>query len=91
MKTIGPPDVVLREKQDGIDESKTLCGAYVIETNRKDLESEEIWRLYMTLAKVEGAFRALKSDLGLRPIHHHLGRRTAAHLFISVPSLSTDW
>ena len=38
----------------------------------------------MTLAKVEGAVHALKSDLGLRPIHHHLGRRTAAHLFISV-------
>ena len=77
-------DVILREKQDRIDEAKTLYGAYVIETNRKDLESEEIWRLYMTLTKVEGAFRALKSDLGLRPIHHQLGRRTAAHLFISV-------
>jgi len=77
-------DVILREKQDRIDEAKTLYGAYVIETNRKDLESEEIWHLYMTLTKVEGAFRALKSDLGLRPIHHQLARRTAAHLFISV-------
>ena len=60
------------------------CSAYVIETNRKDLTAEEIWHLYMTLTKVEGAFRALKSDLGLRPIYHQLGRRTAAHLFISV-------
>ncbi|EQD49488.1 transposase [mine drainage metagenome] len=77
-------DVILREKQDRIDEAKTLYGAYVIETNRKDLTSEEIWHLYMTLTKVEGAFRALKSDLGLRPIHHQLARRTAAHLFISV-------
>ena len=77
-------DVILREKQDRIDESKTLYGAYVIETNRKDLESEEIWHLYMTLTKVEGAFRTLKSDLGLRPIYHQLARRTAAHLFISV-------
>ena len=77
-------DVVLREKQELIDESKTLYGAYVIETNRKDLTSEEIWRLYMTLTKVESAFRALKSDLGLRPIYHQLARRTAAHLFISV-------
>ena len=77
-------DVILSEKQDRIDTSKALYGAYVIETNRKDLESQEIWRLYMTLTKVEGAFRALKSDLGLRPIHHQLARRTAAHLFISV-------
>ena len=77
-------DVILKEKQDRIDEAKILYGAYVIETNRKDLESEEIWHLYMTLTKVEDAFRALKSDLGLRPIYHHLARRTAAHLFISV-------
>lgn len=77
-------DVILREKQELVDESKTLYGAYVIETNRKDLTSEEIWRLYMTLTKVESAFRALKSDLGLRPIYHQLARRTAAHLFISV-------
>ncbi len=77
-------DVMVSPRSELIDASKTLYGAYVIETNRKDLTAEEIWHLYMTLTKVEGAFRALKSDLGLRPIYHQLGRRTAAHLFISV-------
>ena len=38
----------------------------------------------MTLTRVEEAFRALKSDLGLRPVYHQLARRTSAHLFISV-------
>ncbi|MDA8080865.1 MAG: hypothetical protein M0Z96_04535 [Actinomycetota bacterium] len=54
-------NVILREKQDYIDESKTLYGTYLIETNRNDLESEEIWRLYVTLAKVEGAVHVYMS------------------------------
>ena len=77
-------DLILREKPAVIDAEETIYGAYVIETNREDLNSEEIWKLYMTLTKVEEAFRALKSDLGMRPVYHQLARRTAAHLFISV-------
>lgn len=61
-----------------------LAGCYVIDTSHQELDAEEIWHTYMTLVKVEDAFRDLKSDLGLRPIYHQLGRRTAAHLFISV-------
>lgn len=38
----------------------------------------------MTLTKVENAFRCLKSELGLRPVHHQKTDRVIAHLFISV-------
>lgn len=65
-------------------ERATLTGCYVIETNHLNLEAPEIWRLYTTLTQVEAAFRDLKTDLGLRPIYHHLAERTKAHLFISV-------
>jgi Transposase len=61
-----------------------LHGAYVIETSHYGLTDVAIWNLYMTLTRVENAFRSLKSDLGLRPVYHQLARRTAAHLFISV-------
>lgn len=71
-------------KPDLTDNAKALYGAYVIETNRVDLTPEEIWHLYMTLTRVEEAFRALKSDLGLRPVYHQLASRCSAHLFISV-------
>ena len=64
--------------------AKDLAGAYVIATTHAELDGPAIWGLYMTLVRVEDAFRALKSDLGLRPVHHQLGRRTAAHLFVSV-------
>ena len=76
-------DLTITEKP-AKEQKDQLQGAYVIETSHKELEAPEIWNIYMTLTKVEDAFRSLKSDLGLRPIYHQLARRTAAHLFISV-------
>jgi hypothetical protein len=69
-----------------IEEAKSdkLLGCYVIETTHKNLAAKDIWKLYMTLTTVEGAFRAMKSELGFRPVHHHNADRTKGHLFISV-------
>ncbi|MBT9155108.1 MAG: hypothetical protein DDT37_00073 [Firmicutes bacterium] len=47
-----------------------LTGCYVIESTHQELTAAEIWQMYMTILQVESAFRTLKSDLGLRPIHH---------------------
>ena len=66
------------------EERSELTGAYVIETTHEDLSAEEIWRMYMLLTHVESSFKALKTDLGLRPVHHQTSRRTEGHLFISV-------
>jgi transposase len=38
---------------------------------------------YIQLTNIEAAFRSLKSDLGLRPIHHRLERRVEAHIFVA--------
>lgn len=65
-------------------QTNPLNGTYVIETTLKEKSPEEIWSLYMTLTRVEEAFRCLKSELGTRPIFHQIARRTKAHLFISV-------
>ena len=66
------------------EKKKTLSGCYVIETSHQDLEAEEIWRLYTSLTRVEDAFRALKSELGMRPVYHQNQKRTQGHLWISV-------
>ena len=66
------------------DNSNPLHGTYVIETVHKDKSAEDIWTLYMTLTRVEEAFRCMKSDLGTRPVYHQIARRTKGHLFISV-------
>ena len=61
-----------------------LAGCYVIETNREGLDALDIWRDYITITRVESAFRDLKSELGLRPIYHQTENRTKSHLFIGV-------
>lgn len=66
------------------EKKETLFGCYVIETNRQNLTAEKIWHLYMTLTRVEAAFRSLKTDIGTRPIYHQLARRTEAHIFVSI-------
>jgi len=37
----------------------------------------------MQLTQIEAAFKCLKSDLGIRPIHHQLEARVDAHIFIA--------
>ena len=61
-----------------------LLGCYVLRTDHLDLTAEEYWQVYMSLTYAEDGFRALKSDLGLRPNHHRIERRVDGHIFISI-------
>lgn len=84
----------LIERQDGLltwsertekrARAVELDGAYFLRTSRLDLEPEEIWRSYITLTRVEGAFRDLKGTLDLRPIHHRKEIRVETHIFLCV-------
>lgn len=66
------------------EERPLSAGCYVIETSLVHMTAEEIWNDYMTLTRVEAAFRDLKSELGLRPVYHQKASRTRSHLFIGV-------
>ena len=46
-------------------------------------QASVLWEWYMQLVRVEEAFRTLKSDLNLRPIHHQLGHRVEAHVLVA--------
>jgi hypothetical protein len=37
----------------------------------------------MQLTQIEAAFKSLKSDLGIRPIHHQLEHRVDAHILVA--------
>ncbi len=63
---------------------ETMLGCYVLRTDRKDIAGEELWNLYMTLARAEEGFKTLKSDLGLRPNYHQLENRVDSHIFVTV-------
>ncbi len=66
------------------DDPGKLHGCYVIEFDQVDGDAEAIWRTYTTLTRVEAAFRSMKTDLGTRPVYHQGGKRTEAHLFLSI-------
>jgi transposase len=59
-------------------------GRYLLRSNITHGQSpEELWQFYIQLTEVEAAFKNLKDDLALRPIHHQLEHRIEAHIFIS--------
>jgi len=58
-------------------------GRYVLRTNLSARDPATLWRMYMRLGEVEQAFKELKNDLGLRPIHHQLEHRIEAHVFVA--------
>jgi hypothetical protein len=83
-----------RRKQEAIDTEAALDGLYVLRTSLpKDvLGTEDTVRAYKDLAKVERAFRCLKTvDLHVRPIHHRLEPRVRAHVFLCMLAYYVEW
>jgi transposase len=62
--------------------AERLDGCYLLKTSRKDLRTDEAWRIYITLTRAEEAFRDMKSPLAERPIFHHLEHRVETHIFL---------
>ena len=42
-----------------------------------------LWGMYMQLVEVEQAFKHVKGDLAIRPIHHRLEERVEAHILVA--------
>jgi transposase len=76
--------LVWREDSNRKARAEQLDGAYLLKTDRQDLNAEQIWRIYNLLTRVETAFRTLKSPLVERPIFHQLEHRTQTHIFLCV-------
>ncbi len=58
-------------------------GAYLLRTNLPPDQPENLWKSYIQLTEAEAAFRALKSELSIRPIFHQLERRAKAHILVA--------
>jgi transposase len=71
-------------RKDKLRQARKREGRYLLRTNiTGGRTAEELWQFYIQLTEVEGAFKNLKDDLALRPIHHQLEHRIEAHIFIS--------
>lgn len=58
-------------------------GAYLLRTNLRAETAEELWSKYMQLTEAEASFRALKSELSIRPLFHQLESRVKAHVMVA--------
>ena len=58
-------------------------GAYLLRTNLDGAAVEELWTKYIQLTEAEAAFRALKSELSIRPLFHQLEPRVKAHILVA--------
>jgi hypothetical protein len=83
-----------RRKQEAIEAEAALDGLYVLRTSVPEevLGAEDTVRAYKDLAKVERAFRCMKTvDLRIRPIHHRLEDRVRAHVFLCMLAYYVEW
>ena len=58
-------------------------GKYILRSNLTTTDPRELWKQYMLLTEVEQAFKELKGDLSIRPIHHQKDDRIEAHIFVA--------
>jgi Transposase DDE domain len=58
-------------------------GRYLLRSNLAEDDPATLWNYYLQLGQVEEAFRNLKGDLAIRPIHHQEPERIEAHIFIA--------
>ena len=81
-------------RQADIDREAAVDGFYIVRTDQDagSLSAEDAVRSYKNLARVERAFRCLKTvDLRVRPIHHRAEKRVRAHLFLCVLAYYVEW
>src|SRR3989475_5931521 len=70
-------------KEDRKNWRESREGAYLLRTNLKAETAEELWSKYMQLTEAEASFRALKSELSIRPLFHQLEPRVKAHVIVA--------
>jgi transposase len=58
-------------------------GTYLLRTNLPAETAEGLWSKYMQLTEAEASFRALKSELSIRPLFHQLEPRVKAHVMVA--------
>ncbi len=66
-----------------LEQARRREGRYLLRSNLTESDPAALWSYYIQLVQVEEAFRTLKGDLAVRPIHHQEPWRIEAHIFIA--------
>jgi hypothetical protein len=92
--TITETSFTFRRRAETIAREARLDGIYVIRTSlsAEAMSAADAVRAYKDLARVERAFRTLKSvDLQIRPVHHWIEPRVRAHVFLCMLAYYVEW
>lgn len=92
--TIADDRFVFARKSEQIAQEAALDGLYAVRTSLPEqaLADDAAVKAYKSLSMVERAFRCLKTvDLHVRPIHHWLGDRVRAHVFLCMLAYYVEW
>ena len=87
-------DFHFQRKPAAIAAEAALDGIYVLRTSlsAETLDGERAVLAYKSLARVERAFRSLKTvDIEVRPIHHGISPRVRAHVFLCMLAYHLEW
>ena len=69
--------------KEGVD-INARSGVYFLRTSLEANSEATLWKCYNTIREIEATFRALKTDLDLRPIYHQKDESTMAHLHLGL-------
>jgi hypothetical protein len=92
--TITDGSLSFTRDQAAIAKEAALDGFYVLRTNvpAEAINTDDTVRAYKSLARVERAFRCLKTtDLDIRPIYHWVSPRVRAHVFLCMLAYYLEW
>jgi hypothetical protein len=88
-------DTSLRFERDPerIEDEARLDGIYVVRTTvpEQEMTATAAVAAYKSLSQVERAFRSAKTDLDIRPLHHHTEPRVRAHVFLCMLAYYVEW
>jgi transposase len=91
---IGEAHLAYQRKAESIEREARLDGVYVVRTSlpASAMTAAETVQAYKDLARVERAFRSLKTvDLEIRPVRHWAEERVRAHVFLCMLAYHVEW
>jgi transposase len=68
---------------DKLRKARRREGCYLLRSNVTSTDPAILWQQYIQLTEIEQAFKELKGDLAIRPIHHQTDERIEAHIFVA--------
>jgi len=82
--TNGNATKITWQQKPALNTTDTYPGVYCLRTSQTDWDEATLWNTYTMLTDLEAVFSSLKSELGLRPVHHQIADRVSGHLFITL-------